>query len=87
MSPRCRTRIGAFALAAQGAGHTDSNSIRMPASHTEQATGGGSAPAAPAMSRTHVRRTSGARHSRLVSRHGARRGSLRAAQAASHTLV
>ena len=42
----CHTRIGAFALAAQGAGDADSNSIHMPASQAEQATGFGSAPAA-----------------------------------------
>ena len=40
------TCIGAFVLAADGAGHVGSNSIHTPASHAEHATGCGSAPVA-----------------------------------------
>ena len=40
------TCIKALVLAADGAFHAGSNSIQTPASHAEQATGGGSTPAA-----------------------------------------
>ena len=43
---RGHTRIGMLELAADGGGHVGSNSIHTPASHAEQATGCGSAPAA-----------------------------------------